>query len=130
MSRTMFSASQFPSLNSAILHLGKSFPNFFLLSPRALGIKCQPCGFNDCIFFACAGFNVIDAICSAQQPPVVPQGAYQNVFDIAYHKRDPRRKNLREEVTVDDAARDGLPPTAGTPAKSKFLGLAGEFNRQ
>lgn len=93
-------------------------------------MECQPSDFYNCIFFARAGLSIINAIRSAQQPPVVPQGAYQNVFDIAYHKRDLRRRNLREEVTVHDTAKDGLPPTAGMPVTSRFLGFAGEFNRQ
>lgn len=68
---------------------------------------------------------------SAQQQPVVPQGPYENVFDIAYHSRDSRRRNVREELSVEDsAAKAGLPPTPGNPAQSTFLGLAADFDRQ
>lgn len=68
---------------------------------------------------------------SAQQEPIVPQGPYENVFDIAYHSRDSRRRNVREELSVEDAtARAGLPPTPGTPVDSTFLGMAADFDRQ
>lgn len=66
----------------------------------------------------------------AQAAPVVPQGPYENVFDITYHNRDARRRTKREEVNVDDARSAGLPPTPGSPAKSKFLGMLGDFNQQ
>ena len=65
----------------------------------------------------------------AQQPPVVPQGPYQNVFDIAYHNRDVRRRHVREQVNVE-GSQSGLPPTAGTPPTSTFLGMAGDFDVQ
>lgn len=66
---------------------------------------------------------------SAQQPPVVPQGPYAQVFDIAYHRRDARRRHTKEEVTAVDAATSGLPPTPGVPVSTTFLGLAGDFDR-
>ncbi|PXF47489.1 hypothetical protein BWQ96_02633 [Gracilariopsis chorda] len=66
----------------------------------------------------------------SQQPPVVPQGPYEHVFNIEYHSRDARRRHTREQVHPSDAAATaGLPPTAGTPAQSRFLGMAGDFDR-
>lgn len=67
---------------------------------------------------------------SAQTAPVVPQGPYQNVFDITYHNRDARRRIKKEQVSLDGARSDGLPPTPGTPAKTTFLGLMGDFDRR
>lgn len=61
---------------------------------------------------------------------VVPQGPYKNVFDITYHDRDSRRRNTREELTAEDLAKEGLPPTAGVPPTATFLGMAGDFDRQ
>lgn len=61
---------------------------------------------------------------------MVPQGPYENVFDITYHNRDARRRTKREQVSVDDARSEGLPPTAGAPIKKTFIGLAGDFDRQ
>lgn len=52
------------------------------------------------------------------------------MFDISYHKRDSRRRNVKEQVTVGDAVKAGLPPTAGKPVQSRFLGLAADFDRQ
>lgn len=67
---------------------------------------------------------------SAQPAPVVPQGPYRNVFDITYHNRDARRRLKRETVSIDDAKTAGLPPIPGTPVKSTFLGMMGDFDRQ
>lgn len=65
-----------------------------------------------------------------QAPAVVPQGPYKNVFDITYHRRDVRRRNLKEEVDPSEANREGLPPTPGNPCQEIFLGMAGDFDRQ
>lgn len=61
---------------------------------------------------------------------VVPQGPYKNVFDITYHARDLRRRNLREELAPADMPTSELPPTAGVPPQHVFLGMAGDFDRR
>eukprot|EP00184_Porphyridium_aerugineum_P000332 CAMPEP_0184700604 /NCGR_PEP_ID=MMETSP0313-20130426/14688_1 /TAXON_ID=2792 /ORGANISM="Porphyridium aerugineum, Strain SAG 1380-2" /LENGTH=139 /DNA_ID=CAMNT_0027160359 /DNA_START=109 /DNA_END=528 /DNA_ORIENTATION=- len=61
----------------------------------------------------------------------IPQGKYKNIFDIAYHSRDARRKITRESVEAYkyDAQGNQLPPTPGIPNKGwQPLGYAGEFD--
>ncbi|KAI0567072.1 NADH:ubiquinone oxidoreductase subunit B14.5a [Gracilaria domingensis] len=66
----------------------------------------------------------------SQPTPVVPQGPYENVFNIEYHSRDVRRRHTKHQIDAAQAAATaGLPPTPGTPARSKFLGMAGDFDR-
>lgn len=74
-------------------------------------------------------FDTVLHVRRAQPSPIVPQGPTKNIFDIAYHPRDSRRRNLREELTISDPSKEGLPPTAGTPARTTFLGMAGDFDR-
>lgn len=78
----------------------------------------------------CVYTCTLSSIRSAQPTPVVPQGPYQNVFDITYHNRDARSRTKRHSVTVDDARTAGLPPTAGSAPHSTFLGMLGDFDRQ
>ncbi|CAN8070105.1 unnamed protein product [Agarophyton chilense] len=68
----------------------------------------------------------------SQRAPVVPQGSYHNVFNIEYHSRDVRRRHSQQQLRTRDApasASAALPPTAGTPVHSTFLGMAGDFDR-
>jgi hypothetical protein len=59
---------------------------------------------------------------------VVPQGSYDKVYNITYHNRDTRRHIVREVVDPALVAQGDLPPTPGNPAKSTFLGLAGDYD--
>lgn len=78
-------------------------------------------------FAACTGVSSADR---SQETPVVPQGAYKNVFDITYHSRDLRRRVTKEEIDPSAAAKDDLPPTPGRPVTVTYLGMAGDYDIQ
>ncbi len=73
---------------------------------------------------------LVEIYYSEQEQPVIPQGPYKNVFDITYHARDSRRRNVKEELEAADVAKQGLPPTPGVPPGHTFLGMAGDFDRR